>query len=54
VRQVKKGTDLPLAVALIGATMRSRSAALVARLVLVICAETTPEMSWRVKRKRGS
>ena len=41
-RQVKKGTDLPLAGAPRGATIRSRVAAVLARKLLVICAETTP------------
>ena len=52
-RQVKKGTDLPLSVALRGATIRSRVAAVLARWLLLICAETAPGLIGRGERDGG-
>ena len=52
-RQVKKGTDLPRSGAPRGATIRSRIAAVLARTLLVICAESTPDLMGRGERDGG-
>ena len=51
-RQVKKGTDLPRSVALIGATNRSMVAAELARFLRDICVQTLLCLVWRGERDR--